>query len=124
LGINYYSRSYSSRGWLTACQLCGKLSYNGSRFLRFVTTIAVATIAPAAILFFWFAGQRVAACATLLTTLVACAVVGRIADPNIMRAVTPAQRDVSRILTYVSLVIVVALLVAAFVYAFTFHKSD
>jgi hypothetical protein len=123
-GISEHSRSYSSRGWPAACQLCGKLSYNGSRALLFVTTIAVTTIAPAAILFFLSIGRGVAAFAILLITTLACIVVGRIADPQVMRPVTPAQRDVSRILTYVSSAIALAFLVAAFVFAFTYHHPD
>jgi hypothetical protein len=81
-----------------------------------------ATIAPAAILFFWFGARRAIACAILVVTLLAAFVVGRVADPHVMHPVTPEQRDGSRVLTYVSLVALVALVLAACLYAFRIHK--
>jgi hypothetical protein len=123
LGITERSRSHSSPGWPAACQLCGKLSYNGSRVLRVVIGVLATTIAPAATLFFWFAAHRAMACAILVITALAGFVVGRVADPRVMRPVTPAQRDLSRVLTYVSLLVFVALVLAACLYVFSVHKA-
>ncbi len=123
LGITERSRSHSSRGWPAVCQLCGKLSYNGSRVLRVAIGVLATTIAPAAALFFWFAAHRAMACAVLVIPALAGFVAGRVADPRVMRPVTPAQRDVSRVLTYVSLLLFVALALAACLYAFSVHKT-
>jgi len=105
------------------CRICGKLSYNGSRALRVTISIIASSIAPAAVLFFWFVGQRAFAIGICATALLAGFVVARRADPHIMLPVTPEQSRVSRRLTYTGLVVVLVLLVSGFIYAIRHHNA-
>lgn len=80
-------------------------------------SIVASSIAPAAILILWFAGQRTFAIGILVFTLAAGFLVARLADPHIMRPVTPEQSRVSRVLTYAGLLVILALIAAGFIYA-------
>jgi hypothetical protein len=116
VGITEHARSRSSRGWPAVCQLCGELSYNGSRALRVGLGILAGSIAPGLVLFLWFAGQRAFAIGICASVLLVGFLVARWADPRVMRPVTREQSRVSRNLTYAGLVVLLAVFAAAFVY--------